>query len=254
MKKIIAATVLVIIIAIVGGVYYVLTNLDAIVKSAIEHYGSEATQTTVRVDTVKIQLSDGTGSIRGLTIANPAGYASPLAFSLGEIKVGINLQSLQQEPYIIDEITVLAPQVFVDINKDHKTNLNQIKNNLGKGVQAADSADANSKEASTNTATEPRLIIRRVRFVDGTITARVESLNNKEYELKLPAFDMANLGGKEGATPTQLAHEIIKRLTDTASEHVKKKIIDEKLSDIKARAMDKVDSKINEKFKAMFNK
>ena len=73
MKKVILGLVLVIILAIVGGVYYVLTNLDALVEAAIEKHGSEATQTAVRVDSVKIDLSNGAGAISGLTIANPTG-------------------------------------------------------------------------------------------------------------------------------------------------------------------------------------
>ena len=53
MKKIILGLVLLIIFAIAGGVYYVLTNLDSMVEQAIEKYGSEATQTAVLVDSVK---------------------------------------------------------------------------------------------------------------------------------------------------------------------------------------------------------
>ena len=96
MKKVILGLALVIIFAIAGGVYYVLSNLDALVKEAIETHGSQATQTAVRVDKVKIDLSNGAGAITGLTIANPGGFAMPYAFSLGEIRAGIDLQSLQQ--------------------------------------------------------------------------------------------------------------------------------------------------------------
>ena len=127
MKKIIIGVLLVILIAIAGGVYYVLTNLDALVEAAIEKHGSEATQTAVRVDSVKIDLSNGAAGISGLTIANPSGFAQPYAFSLAEVRAGIDLQSLKEEPYIIDEVAILAPQVFVEINEDNKTNLNEIK-------------------------------------------------------------------------------------------------------------------------------
>ena len=120
MKKAMLGIVLLIIFVIASGIYYVLTNLDALVKEAIETHGSKASQTAVLVDTVKIDLTNGAGGITGLVIANPEGFSMPNAFSLGEIRLGIDLQSLQQEPYIIDEITVLAPQVFVEINKDNK--------------------------------------------------------------------------------------------------------------------------------------
>ena len=241
MKKVILGLVLVIIIAIAGGVYYLLSNLDALVKAAIEEHGSAATQTAVRVDKVKINLTDGDGTITGLTIANPKSFAMSNAFSLGEIRTGIDLQSLQEEPYIINEITVLAPQVFVEINEDYKTNLNKLKTNLMAGMPDRTKAEVEAAADETK-AVEPRLIIRRITFADGNIQARVAALDNKEYQLKLPSLNMTNLGGSKGATPSELASEILSRLTDRASEEVKKKIIDEKLNKLKAEARAKIEA------------
>ncbi|MDH3311484.1 MAG: hypothetical protein OEM95_12535, partial [Gammaproteobacteria bacterium] len=74
MKKIILIFVLVLVAAIGAGLYYLFTNLDAIVKAAIEKAGSQTTQTAVRVDSVKIVLSEAAGTIKGLSIANPKGF------------------------------------------------------------------------------------------------------------------------------------------------------------------------------------
>lgn len=241
MKKFFIGVVLLIIIAIAGSVYYVLTNLDSLVEAAIEKYGSEATQTAVLVDGVKIDLTDGAAGITGLTVGNPDGYALPYAFSLGEIRVAIDLESLQDEPYIINEITVLAPQVFVEINEDNKTNLNALKKNLSSGSTSAAGGEKSSTTAD-GSAKEPRLIIRRVTFADGNIQARIAALNNKELQLKLPGLDMANLGGTKGATATELASEILKRLTERASDVVKKDIIDAELNKLKAEAQEKIDA------------
>lgn len=271
MKKIIIGLTMVIIIAIAVGIYFVLTNLDTLVESAIEKYGSEATQTAVLVDSVKINLTDGAAGITGLTIANPSGFTTPYAFSLGEIRAGIDLQSLQDEPYIINEITILAPQVFVEINEGNKTNLNELKKNLASG-SATSTQDKQSQTATEGSTKEPRLIIRRVTFADGTIQASVAALQNKEYQLKLPGLDMSNLGGSKGATATELASEILKRLTDRASEIVKKDIIDAELNKLKDKAQVKIDEekaklkaqaeavqeeekqKAQDKLKNMFNK
>lgn len=241
MKKVILGFVLIVIVAIGGGVYYVLDNIDGLVKAAIEKYGSEATQTAVRVDSVKINLVDGAGGIFGLTIANPKSFTMPNAFSLGEVRIGIDLESLQEEPYVIDEITVLAPQVFVEINEDNKTNLNELKNNLMAGMPAKSSTKTEAAPVES-TSKEPRLIIRRITFADGNIQARMAALNNKEYQLKLPSINMTNLGGSKGATPSELASEILSRLTDRASEEVKKKVIDAEMDKLKAKARAKVDA------------
>ena len=252
MKKVILGLILIIVIAIAGSIYYLLTNLDDLIEAAIEKYGSEATQTSVLVDSVKTDLTDGAASITGLTISNPAGYDLPNAFSLGEIRIGIDLQSLQEEPYIINEITVLAPQVFVEINEDNKTNLNELKNNLTAG-STGNAQDEKSQAPAGGSAKEPRLIIRRITFADGTIQAKVAALKNKEYELKLPSFDMSNLGGSKGATATEIASEILKRLTDRASDIVKKDIIDAELKKLKEKAQKKIDeekAKLEDKAKS----
>lgn len=253
MKKIIIGLFLVIVIAIAGSVFYLFTNLDALIEAAIEKYGSEATQTSVLVDGVKINLSDGAAGITGLTVGNPTGYGFANAFSLGEIRVGIDLQSLQEEPYIINEITVLAPQVFVEINEDKKTNLNELKNNL----TAGSTDDAQDKKSESPAGEEPRLIIRRITFADGTIQAKVAALKNKEYELKFPSLDMSNLGGSKGATATEIASEILKRLTDHASDIVKKDIIDAELNKLKDKAQKKIDeekAKLKKKSKSELEK
>ena len=233
MKKVIIGLVLVVLLAVAAGIYYVLTNLDSLVKAAIEKYGTQATQTAVRVDKVHIDLTDGAGAIFGLRVANPAGFAKLPAFSLGEVGTRINIKSLTEEPYIIDEIVVRAPQVYVEINADKQINLNALKKNLTAGEPAA-AAESGSKAA-------PRLIIRQIVFADGRIDAKVVPLDNKEYKLKLPNLNMRNLGGNNGATPQQLAKEIISRLSDQAMTEIKKQGIDAEVDKLKAKAREKAD-------------
>jgi hypothetical protein len=234
MKKIILGLVVIVILAVGAGVFYAVSNLDALVKAAIEKYGSEATQTAVRVDKVRIKLTEGDGAIHGLTVANTGDFTQKHALSLGEIGLGIDLQSLEEEPYVINHITVRAPQVFVEINKDKKTNLNELKNNLTGGK-------ASSSGTGQSSGKEPRLIIKRLTFEQGRIAAKVTPLK-KDYDLKLPRINMVNLGGSKGATPSELASEILKRLTDAAMAEIKKKGIDAELDKLKAKAQEKVDA------------
>jgi len=135
---------------------------------------------------------------------------------------------------------VLAPQVFVEINEANKTNLNELKKNLTAG-SAAKTQDNKSQPTAEDSTDEPRLIIRRVIFADGTSQARVAALKDKEYTLKLPRLDMSNHGGNKGATATELASEILKRLTDRASEIIKKDIIDAEMNKLKDKAQVMVD-------------
>jgi hypothetical protein len=238
MRKVLLLFTLIVVIGIGIGTWYLLTNLDAIVKAAIEKYGSEATQTAVRVNSVKLDLTGdmiGSGAINGLTVGNPKGFESKQAISLGEVSTSIDLKSLTGQPYIIEDITVRAPKVFVEINADKKTNLNEIKKNLTQGASAQKAEPAKPMEKQP-----PRLILRRVLFTDGTIDARVVPLN-KDYQLKLPTLNLRNLGGQNGGTPQELAREILDRIIDAARAEIKKKGIDAEIEKLKAKAEQKIE-------------
>jgi hypothetical protein len=234
MKKAILGIVLVVVIAIAGLLFYVLTNLDSLVKAAIEKYGSEATQTAVQVDRVQIKLTEGDGAIRGLTVANPAGFDLPHALSLGEIGLGVDLQSLQKEPYVINHITVRAPEIFAEVNNDKNINLNVLKNNLTAGQSAA-------PEQPAQPGAEPCMIIKRLTFEQGRIIARLTPLN-KDYTLNLPSINMSNLGGDSGATPGELARQILQRLTDAAQDEIRKQGLGAEIAKIRGDIIEKFDA------------
>jgi flagellar basal body-associated protein FliL len=244
MKKLAIVSLLVLLLSIGFGVYYLLSNLDSIVKAAIESYGSEATQTTVRVEKVQLELTDGSGAIRGLTVGNPKGFTAAQAFSLGEIATQVDLKSLSEEVTVIEHIIVRAPEVFFELNEAGKNNLEKLNKNLSSG---ASSKSGSSSPKSSGA--EPKLIIRKLLFEGGSIHARIVSLD-KDYDLKLPKIEMTNLGGKTGATPEEIADQVLKKLTAKALAEVKRKGLDqykEKLEDEVNQRLDSEKEKLGEK-------
>ena len=252
MKKAVLGAILVLLITIGFGVYYLLSNLDGLVKTAIETYGSEATQTSVRVDNVKIVLQDGSGAIHGLTVANPQGFGTPQAFSLGEIATQIDLKSLSKDVPVIEHITIRAPEIFFELNEKGQNNLDKLKNNLQSGASKTASPSSGKSDVQ-----EPKLIIRKLLFADGSIHARVVPLN-KDYELKLPSIQMNDLGGKTGATPSQIATQVVKVLTDRALAEIRKKGIDQYKAQLEGEVnkrleaeKDKLGGEVGEKLKGV---
>lgn len=216
-KKGVFITLIAIILIIGIGITYVLTNLNFIVKTAIEKYGSESTKTAVRVGSVKIRLKNGEAAIHNLTIANPKGFEGKHAFSLGEAAVKIQIKSLTQDVKVIDEIIIRAIQIDAEINKDRKNNLNEIKKNLASTAPAKPKTENESKQP----AKEPRLIIRHFSFTQGSIRSRVIPIN-KEYQLILPPFELRNIGGKSGATPEEITKQVLTELTNRALAQIQK--------------------------------
>jgi hypothetical protein len=254
-KKIILIVVILLVAVIGAAIYYVYTNLDAIVKAAIEKVGSQTTQTAVRVDKVKIVLSNGAGTISGLTIANPTGFESPNAFSLGAIETQIDIKSLTKGLITIDKVIIRKPQVFYEMNKNREGNLNELYKNI-----AASSGGSGGTKKPAIKSEEPKLIIRHFQLADATVEANVVPLN-KKYTLKLPTIDLQDLGGKNGATPSEISKQVLDTITQRALAAVKQAGIDAKVQALKSEAQQKletkkgeVENKAKEKLKSLFGK
>ena len=144
-----------------------------------------------------------------------------------------------------------APEVFFELNEAGETNLGVLKQNLS----SASSGTSASSSANRNSGAEPKYIIRKLLFTDGNIHARAVALN-QDYELKLPQIEMSNLGGKNGATPKQIAEQVLKTLTDRSLAEVQKQGIDQ----YKAQLEDKINQQLeaekqqnNDKLKGVLN-
>lgn len=199
--------VLVLVAVIAGILYVILTSLDSIVAAAIEKYGSQATQTPVRVSAVSIDLTSGEGSINELTVGNPSGFSAPNIFTLGGISTRIELKSVTEDPVVIDEIMVKSPHVVYEINQSGKSNLDALKENLAKSSRAPEpSADSGKGEG-------PGLVIRKLVIESGEIDADVAALPGKDLSAKVPRIELTNVGEKEGgATASEVAEQVLSAL------------------------------------------
>ena len=244
-KLLIAIGIITVVIAV--GVYFVLGNLDTIAKKAIEHYGSEVTQTAVRVNKVHIDLTKGSGGIYGLIVANPTGFSGKPVLSLGEASIKFDLKSFSKDLIVIDHITVRKPEVNYEMDAKRQGNLNKLYTNVSKSVPSGGGQTTGSSQAEAG----PRLLIRNLDFSGGTISALIVPLNNKTYPAKLPAIHMTNLGAPKGATGDEIAKEVLSRLTKTARDAVQKQVMDQYVNKELNKLKSQVDSRIeSEKKKA----
>lgn len=201
----------IIVIVILGGLYFLISNIDAIVKAGIEKYGSRATGTSVSVSSVKIHLKEGEGSISGLSIGNPSGYSSRDAFNLKDITVAIDTGSITKDPVVIDKIAVLAPRVTYEVNESGKANINEIKSNLERY--------RGSEPASEEKAEEGKKILIRNLVIEGAgVDVLVAALPDETMSAKIPKIQLTNVGGEGGATPREIALQVLKPLLNQAAQ------------------------------------
>lgn len=205
-KKIIIA-IAVLLLVLAGVLFFVFRNLDSIVKSAIEKYGSEITKTAVRVSSVKIKLSSGEGAIKGLTVSNPKGFSSSNIFSLGKISTKIDAGSVRSKIIVIDSIVISAPQVLYEMNSSGAFNIDALKKNI-------QSTGGEKKPEKKKDEKEIRLHIKKLVIENGEINLRFPTGSDKPSMIKLPRVELTDIGKKGGATPSQVAGRVASALTE----------------------------------------
>ncbi|HKI59955.1 MAG TPA: hypothetical protein VKA23_02870 [Mariprofundaceae bacterium] len=244
MKKVLIG-VAALLVVVVGGLVFVWSNLDSIVKNAIETYGSEATKTTVSVAEVKLTLENGEAKISGLKVGNPAGFTDPNIFELGMISTKIDTSTINQNPIIIDEIIISAPAVVYEINQSGLSNVDVLKKNLGSGSGGGGKSSAASESSGESGGEALKMIIRKL-VVEGTSAkVRIAALGTKEQSVKLPRILLTDVGKKSGgATAAEVAQILSSKLIGNVKGSVGKLGVSQYLGksaeDIKKQMMKQV--------------
>lgn len=199
---------LLLLIAIGVGGYYVYSNLDAFVEQAIEEIGSEAVGVAVRVDRVAIDLEAGRASIFGLSVANPKGFDGPMAFTLGEMTIDIDLDSLRERnPLVLDEIRIESPVVFYESNAAGKSNLEVLSEYASRGSEVA-----SEEEGASESQPPQRLRVRKIRFAGGRVEADTRKIGGNQMEAALATATLSDVGGAKGATGSEIGLVVVEEL------------------------------------------
>jgi len=213
MKKIVIPLVIVVLVAggVAGG-YYFLSNLNSLVAGAIETHGSKVTDTDVGVSGVDISLREGRGSITGLRVASPDGFAARDAFSLGDITVDIDLGSVREDPIVIDEIRIQAPVINAELSESGASNIDELR----KRVQAYTARSS----GSDNSGAERKIRIKKFVFEEGRVALDASRIGIDKREIALPEIYLTDIGGSEGATPDEIAQIIVTTVAKNVTSEI----------------------------------
>ena len=74
MKKILWGFLLLLLLAIAGGAWWVYQTKDALIADAIRSYGPQITGVSVKLGGVKLEPTEGTFVISQLELGNPKGF------------------------------------------------------------------------------------------------------------------------------------------------------------------------------------
>jgi hypothetical protein len=212
MKKILI--VIAVVVAVIAvGVALLFHNLNSIVAKLIEKDGTKVTQTSVRVSGVNIALRDARASIKGLSVANPGGFNAPDAFTLADITVGIDLQSVRENPIVIDEVSVQAPVVYAEVTKTGASNIEELRKRIEASTAGTASKGEKGREAK-------RILIKQFVLEKGRIEVDASALGVQKQTITLPEMRLTDVGGSGGATPEEVAKVIFTAVAQKAGSEI----------------------------------
>jgi hypothetical protein len=235
MKKF-ALGLAIVVVLIAVGVWFLFMDLDHLIKVAIEKYGTAATQSEVALSSVHLSLTSGAGSLNGLTVANPKGFSSNQAMSLGSISVQVETSSVTGNgPIIIKSIDIEKPQVLFELANNGSTNLQAIQNNTQAYANSA-AGQSNAKPASDGS-TPPnakpgrKIIINDLVINNGQVEVSQAMLKGKQMSVPLPAIHLTGIGQNSGgATAAQVAEQVLNSISGAAARSALTELAKEKIS------------------------
>jgi hypothetical protein len=218
----------IVIVVAVAAVWF-FSNIDSLVKTAVEKVGSDVTKVKVTLDKADIAVTSGKAALSGLTVGNPQGFKGPYAFALGQVAVALDTASIGKDPIVIKEVRITAPKVNYEISPQGQRNIDTIKKNVegpggGKPASPGGGQPGGGQPgggASKPTDQGPKLVIENLYITGGQVAVSSELLGSRKMDAALPAIHLKDIGKKGGgATPEDVAEQIIAALAQSTGRAV----------------------------------
>ena len=253
MKKIII-TIGVFVIIIIAAVFFLVGNIDTIIKKGVETAGPEILQAPVTLDDVEISVASGTGELKGLTIGNPSGYKTDYAFKLGGIAIDLDIKSMTTDKVHIRSILIKAPQINFEGALGKKNNLSQLQANAADFSGTDKGGDKNSEASEDkDSGAGKKVQIDLIKIEDGKINAVMDLIKEeKAVEVALPAVELHDIGKSKEATMADAMKLILSSLNKAAMPAVEKAVNDYAKGAGKKAVEEQVQKGV-EKLKGLFN-
>ena len=192
----------VVVLAVAGGLLWLYSSLDSLVKTAIEQYGPEITQVSVQVARVTLAPTDGKGSIQGLRLGNPKEFSTGTSLKAGEISLQVDPASLASDVIVIREVVIQSPEVTYE-SSQAGNNLETIQKN----VEAYVARLGNGKKADS--APKKKFIIENLYIRDGRVNVNTALTAGKTLSSGIPNLHLRDIGKKSnGATAGDVTKQV----------------------------------------------
>lgn len=215
MKKLLIGLAVIVVVA-VGGVAYFASNIDAIIKAAIEEVGSAATKTQVTLNEVELSITSGEGALRGFRMGNPEGFKTKEAMVFDVVSVKIDTDSITSDVIVIKEIVIVAPRITYELGGGG-SNIQTIQKNVQAFAKSMGAGGGGGTPAEESTGGK-KVIIENLYVRDGKIGVSAAFLAGKQMNVPLPDIHMKDIGKKAGgASPAEVADQLLSKISQSAT-------------------------------------
>jgi hypothetical protein len=209
MKRKILIGVGVVVALVVVAAVVVLGQLGRLIERGVETAGPPITGTEVSLGSAHVSIFDGAGALNRLRIGNPKGFSDDDAFDLGKIAIVIDPKSVASDVVHVRSIVIDAPTLLAEFDAGGRSNLNAILDH----VKAASGKPTGAGGGSGGK--EKRLIVDEFRFANAEVRALAPAFQ-LDRKLKIPTIQLKNLGGKNGALPSEIASQVMRPVINAA--------------------------------------
>lgn len=212
LKKLFIGIGVLAVVAVIG-IYMLTSNIDAIVKTAIEEGGSRVTGVSVSLNKSNIDLANARGALFDLRVANPKSFKTKQAIRFGAIGLELGSDSTAQL-LVIDKVMIDNPEITYEIGITG-SNIDAILDNIDEFTSMTGGSDDNQDAGSDGVG--PKLLIKDLYINDGKINVSASLMQGKTLTTVLPNIHLKDIGKKSGgASAGEVADQIIEAISQHA--------------------------------------
>jgi hypothetical protein len=225
-KKVVFGTIGVLVLLLAAILVVVIFQLGAVVKSAVETMGPKFTGGTVTLESAHIRPLRGKAMLKGLVVGNPAGFQTPSAMELGELRFDMDPASVTADTILIHEILVDGPQITLEMNGFKDNNLSAIQRNVAaatpKSTTEPQTTPTPTPEPEQGQAPAKKVVIENLIVRNGKIRISSGLMQGGAITVPLPEIHLRDIGKDKETSIPEAISMIISEILNAAIAAVMK--------------------------------
>ena len=200
--------------AAVAGLMWLYKGKDWIIRDAIVSATEKATGVNVHLGSIRVELTKGDGQLKDFRLGNPKGFSREELLSIGKGTVDLDLKSIASPVVRIQKVDLNDVSILFE-GSGKRNNMNALKAQVN---------ERSSRPEKGKSEQEKKLKIDSLVMNDVKLDVRTSGIV-KVGKLNLGTIRMNNLGGSNGASPSEIAaalsNEISSRATTAVLQNMK---------------------------------